>query len=273
MDNEIRIPPATIIATVIIIVACIMMIVFGGFCAHHVNSCLHREKQFNEDREIFTFIRTWCDKKLVHLQESHEKELARLHEQFKSETMKNEKLIKDCKDECEKRISKLESELNKSEERSKDCHIGHRQIVSKLVDDNKEELKRERSLFDKELNKSDEHTKDCLTVCEQKVSKLVDDNKKELERQHSMFDKEVARMEEHTNIKQQNECGAKMNYLERELREIIDVVKKELEICRTADARKGVLDHALNLLQSIVCYQTLVPMEMCHGNRQQRRVT
>jgi len=146
--------------------------------------------------------------------------LARLHEQFKAETVKNEELIKE-----------LESELNKTEERTNDCHIGHTQIVSKLIDDNKEELNR----------------------------------------QNSKFDKEKERIEEHINIKQRNECGTKMNNLERELLKIIDVMKKELDICKVVDSKKRVRDHAFNLFKSIICFQTLVPVpiEMCPSSLQQ----
>jgi len=97
MENEIRIMP--IVGFVTMIVACM---VFDGFRSHYGTAAgLHRERQFNEDQEVFTFIRTWCDTKLVHLRESREKELAQLHAQFKADTMKNEELIKDCKNESE----------------------------------------------------------------------------------------------------------------------------------------------------------------------------
>jgi len=260
MDNQIK-----ICSKAVTVVAVTVIIAFAGWRAHcaiqYVMVALQHESQFKEDQEVLTSIRTWCEQKTANVRESHENELVQLHAECEAHRINFLKYLSGVMEnrtkESEKRISNLENELNKTEERTKDCHIEYKQIVSKLVDDNKEELERERSLFDSEINKREQHTMDYQTECEQRVSELVDDNENQL-------------------IKQQNEYGTKINYLNRELhetitvlRETINAVNVELEMFKIADSEKGIRDHAFNLYQSIVCYPTIVPNELCRRSRQQ----
>jgi len=274
-----------LICSTIAIVAAVVFLT-GWNCAikYYVIDVQHRDSQLKQDHEVLTYIRTWCEQKTANVRESHVKELVRLRAECEANTLSLSTYfsqhMEDRSNESEKRISELEDDLQKRKERTKDTHVEYQQIISKLVDDNKEELERERSLFDKEINRREDHTiMNCQTDCE-----------KELERERSMFNIEINKREvltwdchtecqqrvsnlvddnENELIKQRNECELKMNYLDRELRKTIDVVKKELEMCKVADSEKSIGDHAFNLYQSIVCYHTLLPNTLCRRSRQQ----
>jgi len=64
MDNGIGIIPIAVFA------ACSVAFGLGLYLG---TADIQQEKQFNEDREVFTFIRTWCDQKLANDRNSYEK--------------------------------------------------------------------------------------------------------------------------------------------------------------------------------------------------------